>query len=43
MKNLTNKIKTFYQQDPEGLIGSIAITIFFYILIWHICPIILGQ
>jgi len=40
MKNLTEKIKTFYQQDPQGLIGSVLIYIFFYILLFHIIPII---
>jgi hypothetical protein len=40
MKKLINTIKNFYYQDPEGLIGSIAITLFFYFLLFHIIPII---
>jgi hypothetical protein len=43
MKKTIEYIKDLYQTDREGLLGSVAITIFFYILIWHICPIILGQ
>lgn len=42
MKKAIEWIKDFHQQDPEGLYGSIAIYIFSYFLIWHICPIILG-
>ena len=42
MKKSIEYIKDLYQTDPEGFIGSIAIAIFGYILIWHICPIILG-
>jgi succinate dehydrogenase/fumarate reductase cytochrome b subunit len=40
MKKLINTIKNFYHQDPEGLIGSIAITLFFYFLLFHLIPII---
>jgi hypothetical protein len=42
MKKTIEYIKDLYQTDREGFIGSIAIAIFGYILIWHICPIILG-
>ena len=40
MKKLINTIKDFYYQDPEGVIGSIGITLFFYFLLFHIIPII---
>jgi len=42
MKKTIEYIKNLYQTDPEGLIGSIAITIFGYLLFWHIVPIISG-
>jgi hypothetical protein len=40
MKKISNYIKNFYQEDPEGLIGGIAIAIFGYLLLFYIIPII---
>jgi len=42
MKKTIEYIKDLYQTDREGLIGSIAIAIFGYLLFWHIVPIISG-
>ena len=42
MKKAMQYIKDFYQEDREGLILGIAITIFAYVLYCHIIPIILG-
>jgi hypothetical protein len=42
MKKIIEYIKDLYQTDREGLLGSIAIAIFGYLLFWHILPIISG-
>jgi hypothetical protein len=42
MKKIIEYIKDFYQTDREGLFLGIAITIFGYLLFWHIVPIISG-
>ncbi len=42
MKKTIEYIKEFYQEDREGLILGIAITIFAYVSYVHIIPIILG-
>ena len=43
MKKLINYIKDFYQTDREGLFGSIAVSIFIYVLYAYILPIIEGR
>jgi hypothetical protein len=43
MKKIIKFFKEFYQEDPEGLFGSIAIFIFSYLLYCHIIPIITGH
>jgi hypothetical protein len=40
MKKIIEYIKNFYQQDPEGLLLGILITIFAYVSYFHIIPII---
>lgn len=40
MKKTIEYIKDFYQTDREGLLGSIAIAIFGYLLLFQIIPII---
>ena len=42
IKNFFIESKEFYQEDTIGFIGGVAIYLFLYFLLWHICPIILG-
>ena len=42
MKKIIEYIKDFYHEDLEGIIASIFIAIFAYVLLWHVFPIILG-
>jgi hypothetical protein len=43
MKKAIEYIKDFYHQDFEGLLAGIFMGVFFYVLYWHILPIIEGR